>query len=132
MRLLWCFVAAMVLAGPALAQDAEARHDLFQHHCAVCLGADAKGTGPMAPVLTIQPADLTALATRHGGVFPMARLVKRIDGREPLVSHGSPMPVHGDLFAGPETLGKTETGQPLLTTRPMADLIAWLTSIQQR
>lgn len=130
MRVLWGFVAGVVLAGPGVAQDADAGRDLFQHHCAVCHGADATGTGPMAPVLTIQPTDLTALAARNEGVFPIERVIRRIDGREPLVSHGSPMPVYGDFFVGPETLGKTELGQPLLTTRPVADLIAWLNSIQ--
>jgi mono/diheme cytochrome c family protein len=130
MRVLWGFVAAMALAGPGFAQDVDAGRDLFQHHCAVCHGTAANGTGPMAPVLTIQPTDLTTLAARNGGVFPVARVAMRIDGREPLVSHGSPMPVYGDFFVGPEALGKTETGQPLLTTRPVADLIAWLNSIQ--
>lgn len=130
MRLLWGFVAAVALAGPGFAQDADAGRDLFLRHCAVCHGSTAEGTGPMAPVLTIQPTDLTALAARNEGVFPIERVVRRIDGREPLVSHGSPMPVYGDFFVGPETLGKTELGQPLLTTRPVADLIAWLNSIQ--
>jgi hypothetical protein len=130
MRVLQGFVAAMALAGPGFAQDVDAGRDLFQRHCAVCHGAGATGTGPMAPVLTIQPSDLTALAARNDGVFPVERVVRRIDGREPLVSHGSPMPVYGDFFVGPEVLGKTETGQPLLTTRPVADLIAWLSSIQ--
>lgn len=130
MRVLWGFVAVVALAGPGLAQDADAGRDLFQHHCAVCHGAAADGAGPMAPVLTIQPTDLTKLAARNEGVFPIERVIRRIDGREPLVAHGSPMPVYGDFFVGPETLGKTELGQPLLTTRPVADLIAWLNSIQ--
>lgn len=130
MWVLWGFVAGQLLAGPGMAQDVDAGLDLFRHHCALCLGADAKGTGPMAPVLTIQPSDLTSLAARNDGVFPVERVVRRIDGREPLVSHGSPMPLYGDFFVGPETLGKTEHGEPLLTTRPVADLIAWLNSIQ--
>jgi len=130
MRMLWVFTAGLALAGPGLAQDADVGRDLFQRHCAVCHGASATGTGPMAPVLTIQPTALTALAVRNGGVFPVARVAMRIDGRDPLVSHGSPMPVYGDFFVGPETFGKTETGQPLLTTRPVGDLIAWLASIQ--
>lgn len=130
MRVLWGFVAGLAMAGPGVAQDVDAGRDLFQQHCAVCHGAAANGTGPMAPVLTIQPTDLTALAARNEGVFPIERVIRRIDGREPLVSHGSPMPVYGDFFLGPETLGKTEHGQPLLTTRPVADLIAWLNSIQ--
>lgn len=85
----------------------------------------------MASVLTIQPSDLTALAARNGGIFPTVRVVMRIDGREPLVAHGSPMPVYGDFFVGPDVMEKTETGQPLLTNQPVADLIAWILSVQE-
>ena len=84
----------------------------------------------MSPVLLIQPSDLTTLVERHDGVFPIERVVMRIDGRDPLVSHGSPMPVYGDFFDGEEIILKTEKGQPVLTSVPVADLLAYLEGLQ--
>ncbi|MFN4202531.1 MAG: c-type cytochrome [Tabrizicola sp.] len=117
--------------GEAQVGDAAAGEALYQAHCAVCHGAKADGRGPMAPVLLVQPADLTTLVARHGGSFPLERVAARIDGRDPLVSHGSDMPIYGQFFEGRDVTLRTDAGQPLLTSRPIADLVAWLRTIQQ-
>lgn len=57
-------------------------------------------------------------------------MVKRIDGRDPLVSHGSPMPVYGFFFEGRDKALKTPSGQPILTSQPIIDLIAHLQTLQ--
>jgi mono/diheme cytochrome c family protein len=117
--------------GDVVQGDAMAGEALYQAHCAVCHGLEARGDGPMAPVLLVQPADLRALVARHGGVFPLERVAARIDGRDPLVSHGSDMPVYGRFFEeGRDVALRTEAGQPLLTSQPIADLVAWLRTIQ--
>lgn len=125
---------ALLTASPALAQevpgDPAAGAALYERYCATCHGADARGDGPMASILLIQPTDLTQLAERYG-TLPIARIVRRIDGRDPLVSHGSPMPVWGDFFEGEDTALKAETGQPILTSRPIVDLVAWLETVQE-
>jgi mono/diheme cytochrome c family protein len=122
---------AAAMAAPAMAQDETEGARLYERHCATCHGIDATGAGPMAGVLVIQPVDLTALAKGNGGVFPSLRVVRRIDGRDPLVSHGSPMPVYGDFFEGDDTALKTESGQPMMTSRAIADLVAYLKTLQQ-
>lgn len=126
--------AAIVLtaaaAVPAAAQDPETGAALFARYCATCHGLNAEGAGPMSGVLLVQPSDLTTLTERHGGTFPVERVVTRIDGRDPLVSHGSDMPVYGDFFEGRDTAIKTPSGQPVLTSGPIADLLAYLTTIQ--
>jgi mono/diheme cytochrome c family protein len=104
---------------------------LYRSYCVACHGIDATGHGPMVTVMLVQPADLTTLVQRHGGTFPHERVAKRIDGRDPLVSHGSDMPVYGDFFQGSDVVLKTEKGQPLMTSQPIADLIAWLQTIQK-
>lgn len=124
-------IAWLVMATQGMAQDAGEGGALFQHHCAMCHGPEGRGNGPMAPELTIQPSDLATMTARNGGVFPMVRAAMRIDGRDPLVSHGSPMPVYGAFLAGRDVILKAETGQPLLTSAPVADLIAWLQTIQE-
>lgn len=133
MRSLVSAWAGLVLAAwPAAAQDLAAGEALFQRHCAMCHGIEATGEGPMAPVLTVQPTDLTRLAAGNGGVFPHLRAARRIDGREPLVAHGSPMPVWGDFFAGPQSDPlRLPDGQSLMAARPVIDLLGYLAAVQR-
>lgn len=122
--------ALLVIQNSAIAQDAAIGAALYETHCSDCHGFEARGNGPLAPALILQPPSLRNLVQRHDG-FPMARVVARIDGRDPLVSHGSPMPVYGPYFEGDDTALKTDSGQPVLTSRPIADLVAFLKEIQE-
>lgn len=119
-----------VAAVPALAQDVKVGAELYRVHCATCHGIEGGGQGPMAGVLVIQPSDLTGLAANNGGSFPTERVIKRIDGRDPLVSHGSPMPVYGFFFEGQGKAVKTASGQPIMTSESIVDLLAYLQSLQ--
>ena len=86
----------------------------------------------MAGVLTVPPTNLTELAAQNGGTFPLIRVVKRIDGRDPLVAHGSPMPVFGDYFEGSfDVPMKAPSGQPIFASRPVVDLVAYLRELQR-
>lgn len=123
--------AALTLCGMAQAQDAQIGQDLYLKHCATCHGINADGQGPMGPALVVQPKDLTLLTAENDGTFPLMRVVRRIDGREPLVSHGSAMPVYGEFFQGDDTALKTASGQPVLVGRAIADLVAYLQTKQQ-
>ncbi|WP_270729365.1 c-type cytochrome [Shimia sp. Alg240-R146] len=124
-------LAAMMLAGGCFAEDADEGAALYLDHCATCHGLDLDGKGPMAGVLTIKPTELRALAQDNDGTFPLVRVIKRIDGRDPLVSHGSPMPVYGRFFEGFDVTMKTSSGQPVMTSKPVSDLVAYLKSKQQ-
>lgn len=124
-------VALLVNPMVAAAQDAARGEELFQFYCATCHGILAEGNGPMAPSLIVQPADLTQLSVHNDGVFPVTRVVMRIDGRDPLVAHGSAMPVYGDFFEGRDVATKAETGQPIMTSQPIVDLLAFLQGLQQ-
>ncbi len=118
-------------AVPLLAQDVDHGRALFQTHCATCHGDDAKGQGPLAAALVLQPSDLTTLSARNEGSFPLERVLSRIDGTDPLVSHGSPMPVFGLYFEGvANTPMKLPSGQPLIVAEPIADLVGYLQSLQ--
>lgn len=126
-----CLIALCLSATKLPAQDADQGRALYQTHCATCHGADADGQGPLAPALVLQPVDLTTLASRNEGDFPLERVLKRIDGTEPLVSHGSSMPVYGPYFEGvANTPMKLANGQPILVPEPMADLVGYLMSVQ--
>ena len=111
--------------------DADAGAWYFERFCAVCHGVDATGDGPMQEVLMVPAPDLTQLAVGNDGVFPMARVVRQIDGRDPMLAHGGEMPLFGELFGFPNAAIAAETGQPIVTAQPIADLAAWLEEIQK-
>lgn len=122
-----------VLAHPLVAEDvgdAARGEEIYMRYCATCHGIEGTGQGPMAAVLTLQPKNLRELSRENGGEFPLERTVKRIDGRDPLVSHGSPMPIFGDYFEGKGAMLKTDSGQPIVTSLPVADLVAYLRGVQ--
>lgn len=127
----WLSLALALWAGPGAAQDPVSGADLYIRYCAACHGMEARGDGEMAAILTIMPADLTQISAGNGGVFPMARVAWQIDGRDPMLAHGGVMPLFGDFFEGQDTAVRTETGQTLLTSAPVADLLAFLEAIQE-
>jgi Cytochrome C oxidase, cbb3-type, subunit III len=124
------FIAALS-AGPAVGQDAANGQEIYFRYCASCHGASANGDGPTAAVLTIRPPDLTKLAVTNDGVFPTKRVVMRIDGREPLISHGSSMPAFGGVFEGRYATMRAPDGMPILTSKSVVDVVVWLESIQE-
>jgi mono/diheme cytochrome c family protein len=75
--------------------------NLYQTYCSSCHGADGKGNGPMATWLKISPSDLTKIAARSGGKFPLVRVDRIISGEEALPSgHGTrAMPIWGPVFS---------------------------------
>lgn len=124
------FPAALALSAPAVAQDAARGAVLYTDFCAVCHGAEAAGDGPMAEVLTLAPPDLRRLS--EGGAFPVLRVARQIDGRNPLLAHGGEMPLFGTWFEGDgaDVAVSGDGGQPVMMSRPIADLIAYLMEVQ--
>jgi mono/diheme cytochrome c family protein len=74
---------------------------LFQAHCAVCHGKDAAGKGPAASALRKPVPDLTRIAQRSGGQFPLEQVERTIAGEVvPSPAHGSrEMPIWGPVFS---------------------------------
>ena len=101
-KILICAFAAC-LTQTALAQsDAERGRAEFLSSCAVCHGAEATGEGPLRAFLLKPPSDLTTLARRNGGEFPVGQVMDMIDGRAAVQigSHGTrEMPVWGQVYA---------------------------------
>ena len=71
----------------------------YINNCAACHGADAKGGGPVAAVLSIKPSDLTKISKEFNGQYPAEHIYKVIDGREMINPHGdTDMPVWGHRY----------------------------------
>jgi mono/diheme cytochrome c family protein len=68
---------------------------LFTHLCAACHGLEARGDGPVAEGLGTEFPDLTLLAQRNDGKFPIHRVEDVIRGTG-IKAHGTTrMPVWG-------------------------------------
>ena len=94
------FCAMTILsASAALSEGTDIGAALFADNCATCHGADAKGGGDMADVLTIKATNLTLLAKGNDGEFPMLKVIQSIDGRTGTRAHGGPMPIWGSVFS---------------------------------
>jgi mono/diheme cytochrome c family protein len=94
----WLLVATMIVGYSAAgrAQGIDAGKTAYLSSCAACHGEDAKGNGVLSPVLKVPPADLTTLARRNDGVFPIAAVNEIIDGRTLIAAHGTrEMPIWG-------------------------------------
>ena len=86
---------------PQLLIDSIRGDNLYKAYCASCHGVDGRGNGPMAAWMKVAPSDLTRIAARNGGQFPLARIDRIISGEEALPSgHGTRgMPVWGPVFS---------------------------------
>jgi mono/diheme cytochrome c family protein len=123
-------------SGPAFAQGGAAASAVaaagrvqFQDYCAACHGSDAAGAGPVAAELRTPPPDLTRIAERRGGTFPLDELAEVIDGTRMIDAHGSrDMPVWGEAFAA-EYAG--EERQRELVRGKILMLLVYLESIQR-
>lgn len=121
----------LCLAGAASAQDAGRGAEVFQTHCATCHGVAADGKGPMAVVMAVPPPDLTRLAAENGGAFPLARVVRRIDGTGEVLAHGGPMPLWGMIFDAPSAVIVAPDGAEIIAPEAIVDVAEWLRGVQR-
>lgn len=97
---------ALVLLAFAVVADAGAQAideysgvETYQRFCASCHGPSGVGDGPVAPAIPIRVPNLTRLEYRDGQDFDEELLRKIIDGRQPVIFHGTRyMPVWGYEF----------------------------------
>ena len=71
----------------------------YESNCASCHGLVGKGDGPLSRIYLSKRTDLTTLAKRNDGVFPVQRVYEIIDGRQEVEEHGPrTMPVWGKVY----------------------------------
>lgn len=120
------FTALIFVAGRSGAQDQDSAaygRVTYRVYCQNCHGNDAKGNGHLASLMKVQPADLTQISKKHGGIFPSDEVHRIIDGREEVLAHGTrEMPIWGDALSGDQEQ----------IQRKIQQLIAYLESIQER
>jgi mono/diheme cytochrome c family protein len=110
----------------ALIESLEGR-DLFRAYCAGCHGLDGRGGGARANALKTKPPDLTGIARRRGGAFPLLGVERIIAGEETSAqTHATrEMPVWGPI------LGQIQRDQSLGKVR-IRNLAKYLETLQGR
>ena len=129
----WLILMVLMTAGAASSQDAdlEVGRDIYMSYCVQCHGVDAKGIGTMAEILNVVTPDLTLLAERNDGIFPTDTVAMKIDGRTPILGHGGDMPLFGPVFdVGKTVLVRLPSGQSLMMSQTLVDLISYLGTVQ--
>ncbi|HET9823493.1 MAG TPA: c-type cytochrome [Burkholderiaceae bacterium] len=103
-RQAWTKLAAVCLltgvTGMVLAQQPKLDFGKreYDNNCAACHGKAGKGDGVYVDLLRKSAPDLTTMAKRNGGVFPMARAYDVIDGGG--TGHGTrDMPIWGQEYS---------------------------------
>lgn len=100
---------------------------MFADYCAPCHGLSAKGDGPAATALKTPPTDLTQLAKKNNGKFPMDRVMNDLRQGSSLASHGSSdMPVWGPLFRS------LDTTNPVMVDQRIRNLSVYIESLQTK
>jgi mono/diheme cytochrome c family protein len=87
------------IAGNTYAQKEDFGKSEYNSSCAVCHGPLGKGDGPYVSLGYGIASDLTTLAKRNNGVFPVQRVYEFIDGRQMVRAHGAKdMPIWGSRY----------------------------------
>lgn len=114
-------VMAAFFAQGCAPESSSSGRTIYIEKCAVCHGRDGRGDGPAAAGLLTKPADLTRIAARRDGVWPMLEVMSIIDGYSKRYLPGEDMPIYDDFVEG--TLVPFDTGNGV-TSRTPAKLLA--------
>lgn len=139
----WLMIAVVVgFNTSGWAQQLDEGKTEFLSSCASCHGTDGKGKGPVSAELKATPPDLTVLAKKNNGVFPVNTVYQIIDGRDSIPSHGTrDMPIWGWRFVPSEHFSlkgaddyiylPPASPEPVVHSRIMA-VIDYLNRIQEK
>lgn len=132
----WILVATGLLgATAALAQDATQEfavgRDEYLSACAACHGEAADGNGEIATMFKNRVPDLTGIAKRNDGVFPLLKVIQAIDGRAVMRAHGNPMPLFGKRFRAAAEGKSALLGAEAIARGRVLELALYIQSIQE-
>jgi len=102
--------------------------EMYEQLCSSCHGVGGHGDGPVSSLIKISVPDLTQIAYRDGGEFPVEDVRRTIDGRWDRRAHGArDMPVWGwQLY---DSAGTDDVERALVDSM-IGRLVDYLRSIQ--
>ena len=113
-------LSALLLQACAPASSGSGRA-IYNDKCAACHGVTGQGDGPLAAQLATAPPDLTKIAARRDGVWPMLEVMSIVDGYSSRYLPGTDMPIYDEFLEG--RLVPFDTGNGIVQQTP-ADLLA--------
>ncbi len=134
--LLRCGIAGALQIMPALPVKADDPHlgiIEYEISCLPCHGIDGRGSGPLAKSLAVAPADLTKIAKRHNGTFPVGEIAEIIDGRSAVASHGQRvMPVWGERYRATKETSESAEWIDKRVRAQISALVKYLATLQEK
>ena len=103
----------------------------YQDYCAICHGTRALGDGPLAPELEVPPPDLTRIAARNGGVFPMRAVADTVYGFSGK-HEADLMPEFSPLLDGQDVAVPAPDGGDEVMPVRLAEVVTYLESLQRQ
>lgn len=122
------FVPLLVL-GSSLGAESPGK-DLFAENCVFCHGTAGRGDGPKAGKLGTPPPDLTKIAARRDGVWPMLELMAIIDGYSRNTLPREDMPVFENFLDNEMVEFDTGNGVDVLVPSKLIEIVNYLEALQ--
>ena len=126
-----CILAANVAFAQGETQEFSIGREEYLVACAACHGEAADGNGEIATMFKDPVPDLTGIAQRNDGVFPLLDVIQAIDGRAVIRGHGNPMPVFGNRYRAQANEGDAIMGAEAIVRGRVLELALYIRSIQK-
>ena len=103
---------------------------LYIENCASCHGVTGRGDGPAATRLSTPPADLTQIAARRDGIWPILEVMSIIDGYSRRTLKRDEMPIFDDFLEG--DMIDVDTGNGIKTPMQanLIEMVDYLETLQ--
>ncbi len=131
LRLITTALAIVLLGSVACSPVSETSgRTIYADKCAACHGSSGKGDGELATRLATSPADLTRIAARRDGVWPMLEVMGIIDGYSTRYLPGTQMPIYDEFLEGNLVSFDTGNGIQQRTPAGLLAIAQYLETIQ--